>query len=139
MKASHTHIKLTRKINMMPRPSANSRAHVTLIQSFLFNFKSLADSRNPRRVHWKSPALLIAFPPFCLFMPPFYLLCSPFFFLCLISSRYNLEVVWGSYHSPSLCRPANQFVHLFVLLSPLSSAGVSGTVSAIDQSCVAPH
>lgn len=63
-KATLTQIKLTKKISMMSCPSASSRAHVTLIQSFLFNFKSLVDGRNPHWLHWKSPALLLASLPF---------------------------------------------------------------------------
>lgn len=82
-KAALTQIKRTRKRSgvMFCRP-ASSRAHVTLIQSFSFNFKSLVDFRNPHWVHWKSPALLfssllLVSPPFCLFFfySSFYLLC----------------------------------------------------------------
>lgn len=97
---------------MFCRP-ASSRAHVTLIQSLSFNFKSLVDFRNPHWVHWKSPALLfssllLVSPPFCLFLffiPPFIFYVISLF-LPLISSRHNLRVVCGSYHSvaPSACR-----------------------------------
>lgn len=94
--------------------SANSRAPVTLIQSFLFNFKS------PRRLQ-ESTLSSLEVPQL---LSPLSFLFSPFMFyvislfLCLISFRYNLEVVCGSYHSLSLCLPAYQFVHLFVFLSP---------------------
>lgn len=108
---------------MFCRP-ASSRAHVTLIQSFSFNFKSLVDFRNPHWVHWKSPALLfssllLVSPPFCLFLffiPPFIFYVISLF-LPLISSRHNLRVVCGSYHSvaPSICSfplPPSQLVFL---------------------------
>ena len=129
-KAALTHIKPTRRrIGMMFCPPASSRAHVTLIQSFSFNFKSLADFRNPHWVHWKSPALLLSssLPPFVFFFIPPFIFYVISLFLPLISSRRNLRVVCGSYHSvaPSACRsirpsarlplPRSQLVFFFVL------------------------
>lgn len=114
-KAALTQIKRTRKRSgvMFCRP-ASSRAHVTLIQSLSFNFKSLVDFRNPHWVHWKSPALLSSSLLFSSSLPPFvfFFFIPPFIFyvislfLPLISSRHNLRVVCGSYHSvaPSACR-----------------------------------
>ena len=148
-KAALTHIKPTRRrIGMMFCPPASSRAHVTLIQSFSFNFKSLADFRNPHWVHWKSPALLLssALPPFVFFffIPPFIFYVISLF-LPLISSCRNLRVVCGSYHSvaPSACRsirpsarlplPRSQLVFFLFCFGFFC---LSGTVLMTDQSSV---
>lgn len=131
---------------MFCRP-ASSRAHVTLIQSFSFNFKSLVDFRNPHWVHWKSPALLFSSPrlspllSFFFFIPPFIFYVISLF-LPLISSRHNLRVVCGSYHSvaPSACRsirPSARFLfrrHSWCFLGGFFC--LSGTVSMTDQSFV---
>lgn len=104
---------------MFCRP-ASSRAHVTLIQSFSFNFKSLVDFRNPHWVHWKSPALLfssllLVSPPFCLFFFLFLLLSfMSFLSFCLsfplvITYEWCVEAI-----TPSLRLPADQSVHLLV-------------------------
>lgn len=104
---------------MFCRP-ASSRAHVTLIQSFSFNFKSLVDFRNPHWVHWKSPALLsssllLVSPPFCLFFFLFLLLSfMSFLSFCLsfplvITYERCVEAI-----TPSLRLPADQSVHLLV-------------------------
>lgn len=72
-KATLTQIKLTKKISVMSCPSASSRAHVTLIQSFLFNFKSLRlqeSALSSLEIPRSSPL-----SSFCLFISPFYLLC----------------------------------------------------------------
>lgn len=72
----------------------------------------------------------------CLFISPFIFYVISLF-LCLISFCYNLEVVCGSYHSPSLCLPAYQFVHLFILLFPLSvGVCLSGTAVPLIESFV---
>lgn len=99
---------------MFCRP-ASSRAHVTLIQSFSFNFKSLVDFRNPHWVHWKSPALLsssllLVSPPFCLFFFLFLLLSfMSFLSFCLsfplvITYEWCVEAI-----TPSL-RPSARFL-----------------------------
>lgn len=99
---------------MFCRP-ASSRAHVTLIQSLSFNFKSLVDFRNPHWVHWKSPALLfssllLVSPPFCLFFFLFLLLSfMSFLSFCLsfplvITYEWCVEAI-----TPSL-RPSARFL-----------------------------
>lgn len=131
-KAALTQIKRTRKRSgvMFCRP-ASSRAHVTLIQSFSFNFKSLVDFRNPHWVHWKSPALLsssllLVSPPFCLFFFLFLLLSfMSFLSFCLsfplvITYEWCVEAI-----TPSLRLPADQSVHLLVSSSAVT-VGVFG-------------
>lgn len=131
-KAALTQIKRTRKRSgvMFCRP-ASSRAHVTLIQSLSFNFKSLVDFRNPHWVHWKSPALLfssllLVSPPFCLFFFLFLLLSfMSFLSFCLsfplvITYEWCVEAI-----TPSLRLPADQSVHLLVSSSAVT-VGVFG-------------
>lgn len=94
-------------IRMTSCCSANSFAPVALIQSFLFNLRSLVGSTvSSLEIPSSSPLLL-----FCLFISPFYLLCLSLFcislLLCLISFYHDLEVVWGSHHSLTLCLPTN--------------------------------
>lgn len=131
-KAALTQIKRTRKRSgvMFCRP-ASSRAHVTLIQSLSFNFKSLVDFRNPHWVHWKSPALLfssllLVSPPFCLFFFLFLLLSfMSFLSFCLsfplvITYEWCVEAI-----TPLLRLPADQSVHLLVSSSAVT-VGVFG-------------
>ena len=148
-KAALTHIKPTRRrIGMMFCPPASSRAHVTLIQSFSFNFKSLADFRNPHWVHWKSPALLLssALPPFVFFFLFLLLSFMSFLSFCLsfplaVTYEWCVEAI-----TLSLRLPADQSTHLLVFLFRghswcffLFCFGffcLSGTVLMTDQSSV---
>lgn len=124
---------------MWCRFSANSQAHVTLIQSFLFNFNSLADCRNPHWVHWKSPLVLFASLPFVFLFLFFFIFYVISLFLCLISFPDTVFQKW--------CGEAITLCHSVCLPSNLSICSSSSPrsqlvfafqelVSATDQSFV---
>lgn len=115
------------------RFSASSQEHITLIQSFLFNFKSIIDCRNPQSSQEIPSSPLASLPFVFLFLLYIFYVIS--LFLCLISFRYTVFQKWcgGAITlCHSVCLPSNLSI---CSSSSLLSVGarLSGTVSAVDQ------